>query len=53
MYLAAETEKSKVSGLISQTNSNIQKYGDKIATAEEEARAYEAELKKRKRTLQL
>ena len=45
LYLAAETEKSKVSGLISQTNSNIQKYGDKIATAEEEARAYEAELK--------
>ena len=47
LYLAAETEKSKVSGLISQTNSNIQKYGDKIATAEEEARAYEAELKKK------
>ncbi len=47
LYLAAETEKSKVSGLISQTNSNIQKYGDKIAAAEEEARAYEAELKKK------
>ena len=47
LYLAAETEKSKVSGLISQTNSNIQKYGDKIATAEEEARACEAELKKK------
>ena len=47
LYLAAETEKSKVSGLISQTNSKIQKYGDKIATAEEEARAYEAELKKK------
>lgn len=47
LYMAAETEKSKVSGLISQTNSNIQKYGDKIATAEEEARAYEAELKKK------
>lgn len=47
LYLAAETEKSKVSGLISKTNSNIQKYGDKIATAEEEARAYEAELKKK------
>ena len=47
LYLAAETEKSKVSGLISQTNSNNQKYGDKIATAEEEARAYEAELKKK------
>ena len=47
LYLAAETEKNKVSSLISQTNSNIQKYGDKIATAEEEARAYEAELKKK------
>ena len=52
LYLAAETEKSKVSGLISQTNSNIQKYGDKIATAEEEARAYEAELKKKEEDIE-
>lgn len=52
LYLATETEKSKVSGLISQTNSNIQKYGDKIATAEEEARAYEAELKKKEEDIE-
>lgn len=52
LYLAAETEKNKVSSLISQTNSNIQKYGDKIATAEEEARAYEAELKKKEEDIE-
>lgn len=53
LYLAAETEKNKVSSLISQTNSNIQKYGDKIATAEEEARAYEAELKKKEEDIEI
>lgn len=52
LYLAAETEKNKVSSLISQTNSNIKKYGDKIATAEEEARAYEAELKKKEEDIE-
>ena len=52
LYLATETEKNKVSSLISQTNSNIQKYGDKIATAEEEARAYEAELKKKEEDIE-
>ena len=52
LYLAAETEKNKVSSLISKTNSNIKKYGDKIATAEEEARAYEAELKKKEEDIE-
>lgn len=52
LFLAAETEKNKVSSLISQTNSNIKKYGDKIATAEEEARAYEAELKKKEEDIE-
>lgn len=52
LYLATETEKNKVSSLISQTNSNIKKYGDKIATAEEEARAYEAELKKKEEDIE-
>lgn len=52
LYLAAETEKNKVSSLISQTNSNIKKYGDKIATAEEEARAYEVELKKKEEDIE-
>lgn len=52
LYLAAETEKNKVSSLISQTNSNIKKYGDKIATAEEEARVYEAELKKKEEDIE-
>ncbi len=52
LHLAAETEKNKVSSLISQTNSNIKKYGDKIAVAEEEARAYEAELKKKEEDIE-
>ena len=52
LYLAAETEKNKVSSLISQTNSNIKTYGDKSATAEEEARAYEAELKKKEEDIE-
>ncbi len=47
LLVAAEAEKSKVAGLISQTSNSISKYGDLIDKAEEEARAYEAEMKKK------
>ena len=46
LKLAAETEKSKVAALISQTSSSISQYNEDISQAEEEALAYEAELKK-------
>ncbi len=46
LHVEAEAEKSKVAGLISQTSNNIAKYGDQISKAEEEALAYEAEMKK-------
>ncbi|MED9902721.1 MAG: cell wall hydrolase [Lachnospiraceae bacterium] len=46
LKVAAEAEKSKVAGLISQTSNSINKYGDKISEAEEKALAYEAQMKK-------
>lgn len=46
LKLQAEVEKSRVSGLISQTSSRIADYADQISEAEEEAREYEANLKK-------
>lgn len=46
LKVAAEAEKSKVAGLVSQTANKVAQYGDQIAKAEEEARAYEAEMKK-------
>jgi len=45
LQLAAEAEKTKVAGLISQTSNNISEYNDLIAEAEAEAKALEAEMK--------
>lgn len=45
LQLAAEAEKTKVAGLISQTSNNISEYNDLIADAEAEAEALEAEMK--------
>ncbi len=42
----AEEEKSRVTGMVSQTSNNIAAYGDQIEQAEEEARAYEAEMER-------
>lgn len=47
LKVAAEAERSKVSGLISQTSNSIADYADQISEAEEQARVYEAELKKK------
>ncbi|MCH5275729.1 MAG: cell wall hydrolase [Lachnospiraceae bacterium] len=44
---AAEEEKSRVAGLVSQTSNSISRYGDQIAAVEEEVRAKEEELKKK------
>ena len=46
LKLQAETEKSRVSGLISQTSIRVADYADQISDAEAEAREYEANLKK-------
>ena len=45
LKLQAETEKSRVSGLISQASSRMADYADQISDAEAEAREYEANLK--------
>lgn len=45
LQLAAEAEKTKVAGLISQTSNNISEYNDLIADAEAEAKALEEEMK--------
>lgn len=47
LRVAAEAEKSKVAGLVSQTSGTISKYGDEIDKAEAEMRAYEEELRKK------
>lgn len=47
LRVAAEVEKSKVAGLVSQTSSTISQYGDEIDKAEAEMRAYEDELRKK------
>ncbi len=47
LKVAAEAERSKVSGLISQTSNSISEYKDQIEEAEAKAEAYEAELKKK------
>lgn len=46
LKIQAEADKSRVSGLISQTSNRMADYADQIDQAEEEARAYEANLKK-------
>lgn len=52
LILLAEAEKSKVSGLISQTANSITKYADQISDAEKKALAYEAEIKKKEEDLE-
>lgn len=52
LKLEAEAEKSKVSGLISQTSNNIAKYVGDISEAEQRALAYEAEIKKKEDNLE-
>ena len=47
LKVAAETEKSKVSGLISQTSNSIAKYAGDISEAEQRALAYEQEIKQK------
>lgn len=47
LLLEAETEKNKVSGLVSATNNSIAKYADDISAAEEQALAYEAEIREK------
>lgn len=49
---AAEEEKNKVSGLISQTSNAIAKYADQISDAEQAALEYEAEIKKKEEDLE-
>lgn len=53
-YLKVETEaeKSRVVGLISQASNRMADYADQIADAEEEARAYEAKIKKTEEDLE-
>lgn len=48
---AAEAEKNKVSGLISQTSNTIKDYADQIDEAEERAKAYEEEIRKKEEDL--
>lgn len=52
LKVAAEAEKSKVSGLISQTTKALSKYKNQISDAEKKAKAYEAELKKAEENLE-
>lgn len=46
LKVQAEAEKSRVSGLISQTSNRVADYADQISDAEAEAREYEANMKK-------
>ena len=52
LKVAAEAEKNKVSGLIGQTSGNIAAYAEQIAEAEEQALAYEKEIKEKENTLE-
>ena len=52
LKVAAETEKSKVSGLISQTSNSIAKYAGDISEAEQRALAYEQEIKQKEENLE-
>lgn len=49
---AAEAEKSRVAGLISQTSNSIAQYADQISQAEQRALQYEADLKKAEEDLE-
>lgn len=47
LQVAAEAEKTKIAGLISQTSNTISDYADQISDAEKEALEYEAQIKKK------
>lgn len=51
LKVAAEAERNKVSGLIGQTSNSITRYADQISEAEQKARDYEAEIKKKEEDL--
>ena len=51
LKVAAEAERSRVSGLISQTSNSITQYADQISDAEQKALEYEAEIKKKEEDL--
>ena len=51
LKVAAEAEKSKVTGLISQTSNSIAKYADQIEDAEQKALEYEAAIKEKEKDL--
>lgn len=53
LKVAAEAEKNKVSGLISQTANSIAKYGSDIAEAEQRALEYEQKLKQQEEDLEV
>ncbi len=52
LKVAAEAEKSKVSGLISRTSNSIAQYAGDISEAEQRALAYEQEIKKKEDNLE-
>lgn len=52
LKVLAEAQKSKVSGLISQTSSSIGHYTNQISEAEQKALEYEAEIKKKEEDLE-
>lgn len=52
LKVLAEAEKSKVSGLISQTSNSIAQYADQIEEAEQRALEYEAKIKKEEENLE-
>lgn len=52
LKVAAEAEKNKVAGLISQTANAISKYADQIEDAEQKARDYEEKIKKKEEDLE-
>ncbi len=52
LKVAAEAEKNKVSGLISQTSNTMAQYADQISDAERKAMEYEAEIKKKEEDLE-
>ncbi|MDE7252596.1 MAG: cell wall hydrolase [Acetatifactor sp.] len=52
LKLEAETQKNKVSGLISHTSNSITAYADQISEAERQALAYEAELREKEKDVE-
>lgn len=53
LYAQAENEKSRIDRLISETSKTIQKYAGDIEEAERQAKAYEAEIKKKDENLEV